>query len=144
MTRRFLCIILLLLLPHASGSPALSQTPSAPPAASDQSQLNLARALLCETIDNFKPVNRNTVFPVSRGTVMCFTEFNVVPQETELYHIWIKRDVLVYRKPLVLKPPRWASVSSIKLREADKGPWRVEVRDAANRLYAILRFSITE
>jgi hypothetical protein len=50
----------------------------------------------------------------------------------------------VYRKRLILKPPRWASVSSIKLREADKGPWRVEIRDAEGRLLATLRFSITD
>lgn len=144
MTTRFLFLIWLLLQPYASGSPALAQASNVLTAAGHQQRLNLNQAVLCESIENFKPVNPSTVFPVSRGTVMCYTAFDVVPHETELYHVWIKRDTLVYRKPLVLKPPRWASVSSIKLREADKGPWRVEIRDADGRLYATLRFSITE
>jgi hypothetical protein len=144
MAARFLFIIWLLLQPYTIGLPALAQESPALPTADHQQRLNLTQAVLCEIIENFKPVNPSTVFPVSRGTVMCFTEFDVVPHETELYHVWIKRDVLVYRKPLILKPPRWASVSSIKLREADKGPWRVEVRDADGRLYATLRFSITD
>jgi hypothetical protein len=144
MTIRFLFSIWLLLQPFASGSSVLAQESRALPTTAHQQRLNLTQAVLCETIANFKPVNQSKVFPVSRGTIMCFTEFDVVPHETELYHVWIKRDALVYRKPLILKPPRWASVSSIKLREADKGPWRVEIRDADGRLYATLRFSVTD
>ena len=143
MNTRFLFIGWLFFLLYAGGLPANAQESSAPPAAGQQ-PLRLARAMLCESIENYKPVNPAAVFPVSRGTVMCFTAFDVVPHETELYHMWIKRDDLVYRKPLVLRPPSWASVSSIKLREADKGPWRVEVRDADGQLHAILRFSITD
>ncbi len=126
-------------------SPAASQSvPLIPPSAPDPQVLNLSQAIMCETIESFKPVNRSVVFPVSQGTVMCFTDFDVVAHETEIFHLWIKRDSLVYRKRLILKPPRWASVSSIKLREADKGPWRVEIRDAEGRLLATLRFSITD
>ncbi len=140
MTRPLALILMLLHLAPMGPSATWAQTP----ASGSPESLRLAQAILCESIENFKPVNRSVVFPVSQGTVMCFTDFDVVPRETEIYHIWIKRDVLVYRKRLVLKPPRWASVSSIKLREADQGPWRVEIRDADGRLYATLRFSITE
>ncbi len=127
--------------PPAASAQATSLIPLAPP---DPKVLHLSQAIMCETIENFKPVNRSMVFPVSQGTVMCFTDFDVVAQETEIYHLWINRDTLVYRKRLILKPPRWASVSSIKLREADKGPWRVEIRDAEGRLLTTLRFSITD
>jgi hypothetical protein len=140
-----LTIIAMLLLPGTPHPAKLwAQTSLDVPDTPSPTSLNLAQALMCETIENFKPVNPSAVFPVSQGTVMCFTDFDVVPRETEIYHVWIKRDTLVYRKRLILKPPRWASVSSIKLREADKGPWRVEVRDAAGRLLTTVRFSITE
>ena len=146
MIKQLLGFVLITLCLSAIQPPAATAqgTPLVPPGAPDPNVLNLSQAIMCETIESFKPVNRSVVFPVSQGTVMCFTDFDVVPRETEIYHVWIKREVLVYRKRLVLKPPRWASVSSIKLREADKGPWRVEIRDADGRLYATLRFSITE
>jgi hypothetical protein len=45
---------------------------------------------------------------------------------------------------LRLHPPNWATFSTIQLREADKGPWRVEVTDQDGRIFTILRFSITD
>lgn len=145
MITRFLVIVILLLqLSVVRPEVLTAQKAAVPPASEDQAALHLAQAIMCGSIDNFKPVNLSAVYPVSQGTVMCFTDFDVVPRETALFHVWIKRDALVYRKRLILKPPRWASVSSIKLREADKGPWRVEIRDASGRLLETLRFSITE
>jgi len=114
------------------------------PASTAPANLNLANAVMCESIENFKPVHPSAVFPVSSGSVMCFTGFDVVPKTMDVFHDWIKKDTPVYRKKLVLKPPRWSTVSSIKLRESDKGPWRVEVRDSDGKLLSILRFSITE
>ncbi len=144
MSPRLLAIIMTFGLIPLGSATVWSQAPAKPPAAAGQTALVLSQAVLCESIQNFKPVNPSAIYPVSQGTIMCFTAFEVVPREIEIYHIWIKRDERVYRKRLILKPPRWASVSSIKLREADKGPWRVEIRDADGQLYAILRFSITE
>jgi hypothetical protein len=48
------------------------------------------------------------------------------------------------KKKLFLKPPSWSTYSSIQLREADKGPWRVEVTDDKGKLFATLRFSVTD
>jgi hypothetical protein len=75
---------------------------------------------------------------------MCFSAFDSVPEQTSIFHDWIRQDKLVFRKKLILKPPRWSSVSSIQLREADKGVWRVEIRDADGNPLRILRFSITD
>lgn len=107
-------------------------------------QLHLSEAVICEGLENFKPINPSVVFSVRTGSVMCFTEFDRVPQQTSIFHDWIRQDKLIFRKKLVLKPPSWSSVSSIQLREADKGPWRVEIRDADENLLRILRFSITD
>jgi hypothetical protein len=106
--------------------------------------LHLSQAAICEALEAFKPFNISAVFSVRTGSVMCFTSFDLVPRETSIYHDWIRRDNLIFRKKLVLKPPSWSSVSSIQLREADIGPWRVEIRDADGVLLRVLRFSITE
>jgi hypothetical protein len=109
-----------------------------------QETLRLSQASICEALEAFKPFNISAVFSVRTGSVMCYTAFDVVPQETSIYHDWIRHDSLIFRKKLVLKPPSWSSVSSIQLREADIGPWRVEVRDDNGTLLRVLRFSITE
>jgi len=106
--------------------------------------LQLSEAVICESLDNFKPLNPSAVFSVRIGSVMCFTAFDRVPRETSIFHDWIRQDKLIFRKKLVLKTPSWSSVSSIQLREADKGPWRVEIRDIDGNLLRTLRFSITD
>ena len=107
-------------------------------------QLHLSEAVICETLDNFKPLNPSAAFSVQTGSVMCFTAFDRVSTQTSIFHDWIRQDKLIFRKKLVLKTPSWSSVSSIQLREADKGPWRVEIRDIDGNLLHTLRFSITD
>jgi len=121
-------------------TPASAQGTSSQPVA----QLQLSEAVICETLEGFKPLNPSAVFSVTTGSVMCFTAFDHVPDRTSIFHDWIRQDKLVFRKKLVLKTPRWSSVSSIQLREADKGSWRVEIRDADGNFLRILRFSITD
>jgi len=142
----FIIAVVLAVMLFPAGLPAEEDTPpSAIEAASPPlDQLHLSEAVICETLEAFKPLNSSVIFPVSVGSIMCFTGFDHVPELTSIFHDWIRRDRLVFRKKLVLKTPRWSSVSSIQLREADKGPWRVEVRDADGNLIRILRFSITD
>ncbi|QCQ22565.1 DUF2914 domain-containing protein [Desulfoglaeba alkanexedens] len=45
---------------------------------------------------------------------------------------------------LKVNPSRWATYSLIRLRETDKGPWRVEISDERNNLLGTVRFSITD
>lgn len=120
--------------------PALAQTTTV----AIDNRLRLGTAVMCETLENFKPLNVSAVFSVQSGSVMCFTSFDQVPEQTSIFHNWIRHDKLIFRKKLVLKTPSWSSVSSIQLREADKGPWRVEVRDIDGSLLRVLRFSITD
>ena len=75
--------------------------------------LHLSEAVICETLEAFKPLNPSVVFSVRTGSVMCFTAFDHVPEQTSIFHDWIRQGKLVFRKKLVLKPPRWSSVSSI-------------------------------
>ena len=107
-------------------------------------KLTLDRAVMCEGIKDFKPENIAVVFSITIGKVSCFTSFEVVPEQTFIYHKWFHKDEPSTEKRLTLQPPRWSSYSSIQLRETDKGPWRVEIWDQKDNLLHTLRFSITD
>ena len=106
--------------------------------------LKLVRAVMCETIQEYAPVFPAVVFSIERGRVSCFTEFDQVPEKTYIHHKWYRHDSLVTVKRLTINPPRWSSFTSVQLRDADKGPWRVEITDGDDNLMRTLRFSITD
>jgi hypothetical protein len=110
---------------------------------SESAKPTLVQAAMCEGIEEYTPYNQAIVFSVSIGKVSCFNSFDPVPEKTFVYHNWFYRDELTTRIKLSLKTPRWLTFSSIQLREADKGPWRVEITDNEGNLLQTLRFSIT-
>jgi hypothetical protein len=99
---------------------------------------------MCEEVKDLAPKNQAIVFSLTLGKVSCFNSFDPVPEESFVYHSWFFRDKLSTRIKLSLKPPRWSTFSSIQLREADQGPWRVEIADRDGHLLHVLRFSITD
>lgn len=107
-------------------------------------KLTLVRAAMCEKIEDYAPQNQGIVFSVAIGKITCFTFFDPVPENSFIYHKWYYRDRLTTRIKLSLKTPRWSTFSSIQLREADKGPWRLEVTDSDGNVLQTLRFSITD
>ena len=111
--------------------------------AADKS-LALTQAVMCEEIRDHMPHNQGVVFSIENGQVCCFTTFDPVPKKIFIFHRWFRRDKLITRIKLSLQPPQWSTVSRIQLREADKGPWRVEITDQTGRVFRILRFSITD
>jgi hypothetical protein len=125
-------------------SQAFSQENQNTLAASAPKKLTLAEAVMCEKIDGLTPESQGIVFSIALGRVSCFTSFDPVPEDTYVYHSWFFRDKLSTRIKLSLQPPRWSTFSSIQLREADQGPWRVEITDREGRLLRLLRFSITD
>ena len=124
--------------------PVYAQTAAVPTARQDASDVILTRAAVCEEIINYTPFNPGVVFSISNGKISCFTAFDGIPEKMFVYHKWFRQDSLVTRKRLTLKPPQWSTFSSIQLREADKGPWRVEIVDANGTLFKTIRFSITD
>jgi hypothetical protein len=104
----------------------------------------LTRAVMCESIQKFAPNNIAVVFSIDVGRIHCFTEFDPVPKQTIIFHKWYQNGNLVSVKQLTVNPPRWSSISSMQLRDADKGPWQVEVTDKNGKLLHTLRFSITD
>lgn len=105
--------------------------------------MTLARAVMCEYIDDYAPQNQAVVFSIQVGKISCFTSFIGIKTSTYARHKWFRRDELVTTKRLTLRPPSWSTYSSIQLREADKGPWRVEILNNRNQLIKTLRFSVT-
>ena len=107
-------------------------------------QLTLVEAVTCEEVKERAPQNRAIVFSITNGKACCFTSFDPVPEKTYIYHNWFYRDRLTARIKLLLQPPRWSTFSRIQLREADRGPWRVEISDQKGSLLRTVRLSITD
>jgi len=106
--------------------------------------IRLVRAVMCESIKEYEPVHPAVVFSIERGRVSCFTAFDRISEKTYIYHSWYRRYSLITVKRLTINPPKWSSFTSVQLRDADIGPWRVEITDESKRLLYTLRFSITE
>ena len=110
----------------------------------EAAKVRLVRAVMCESIEAYEPRYIAVAFSIDTGRISCFTSFEDVSAVTAVDHKWFRRHELVTTKRLTIKPPSWSTYSSIQLREADKGPWRVEVRQADGALLATLRFSVTD
>jgi hypothetical protein len=123
---------------------AHAQTPPRGGAGSGASKLSLVQALVCEDVKDGIPSNPAIAFSISAGKIYCYTLFDQIAEDTFVYHHWFFRDKPSARIRLSIKHPRWSTYSSIQLREADKGPWRVEITDAGGRLIKNLRFSVTD
>ena len=107
-------------------------------------KLRLLGAEMCEAIQDYCPQNQGIVFSTTVGEILCYTSFDPVPEKTVIYHSWFYKNRLITRAKLSLEPPRWSTFSKIELREADKGPWRVEITDVNGSLLKVLRFSVTD
>ena len=115
-----------------------------PDVKSEPAKATLIQSVKCEAIKNFQPVNPAVVFSISHGEVFCFSKFDPVIEKTFIFHKWYKRDKLIFTMQLTLSPPKWSSFSRIQIRNADKGPWRVEIWNENNILLQTLRFSMTD
>lgn len=105
--------------------------------------LTLTQAFMCEEIKEDSPVNPGAVFSCGIGKVICLTTFAASRKNT-VYHSWFHKGQLSNKQKLIVNPPEWTAASSIQLREADKGPWQVEVSDGKDRILKVLRFSIVD
>lgn len=123
---------------------AKAQAPARGGPNSAASKLALVQALVCEDVKDGIPSNPSIAFSISTGKIYCYTLFDQVAEDTVVYHHWFFRDKPSARIRLSVKHPRWSTFSSIQLREADRGPWRVEIVDASGRLLKNLRFSVTD
>jgi hypothetical protein len=136
--KKIVIFFILAVLPALAGASSAEESPDF------LGEPTLTRAVMCESIQKFEPNNIAVVFSIDVGRIHCFTEFDPVPKQTIIFHKWYQNGKLVSVKQLTVNPPRWSSISSMQLRDADKGPWQVEVTDKNGKLLHTLRFSITE
>jgi hypothetical protein len=113
-------------------------------AGSDSSKALMVQAIMCKAVEKHQPVNPAVVFSISQGEVVCFSKFDPVQEKTIVFHKWYKQDKLIFTIKLKLSPPRWSTFSRMQIRDEDKGPWRVEIRDEDDMLLKNLRFSIAD
>lgn len=145
--KQLLCCWLMLLtgLLAATGGIAAEESTTMPAAADGgRKPPKLIQALICEDVVEGIPQQSAIVFSISQGKVSCYTFFDPVPVKTFITHHWYYRDEPSARIRLQLRSPRWATFSTIQLRETDKGPWRVVITDDAGTVLKELRFSISD
>ena len=125
---------------QASGGSEKADTAKPEP----QPLVSLSQAVMCEKVDKLTPINEAAVFSIQIGQCSCFTVFDPVDKPSYIFHRWYHKDELSTQIRLRVYPPRWATYSLIHLREADKGPWRVEITDENGTILKTLRFGITD
>jgi len=122
----------------------LACNPQPSPREDDNVPFELTKAVVCEEVREGIPFNQAVVFSASSATISCYTMFDQIGGDTFIYHQWLARDRPSARFKLSLKEPRWATFSSIQLREGDKGPWQVDILDSGGRILETLRFSVMD
>jgi hypothetical protein len=142
-TFRQVCSAILLAVLLVAPGTVLSEVLSEEGAASPEEAI-LVKAVMCESLQKHVPANEAVVFSINLGRVYSFTEFDPVPEKIVIFHKWYHKGNLISVKKLTINPPRWSSLSSMQLRDADKGPWHVDVIDQNDKLLKTLRFSITD
>jgi hypothetical protein len=115
-----------------------------PPSSAVANKPKLTHAAMRKGAKESSVQSNSVVFPIDTGRISCLTSFAAVPDQIYVYHKWFHRDKLTTTKKLLLKPPQWSTMSTILLREADQGPWRVEITDDNDNVLRVLRFSIVD
>jgi hypothetical protein len=101
-------------------------------------------AVMCEGVQDGLPVNQTIIFNLSKTSAYCWSEFDPVPADGVVYHEWYRKGLFITRKKLAVHTPRWATYSRLPLRQADIGPWHLNITDQNGNVLQTLRFSITE
>ncbi len=139
---RYLIFPSLIFILLSSVSTALCQEKI--PQTNNDNPLIMTQGVMCESIAEFKPDNTAVIFPISIGKIYCFTSFKDISSNTYIYHKWFLKDRLMATNRFHIKAPRWSTFSTMQLRVADKGPWRVEITDDNDNLLKTLRFSVSD
>lgn len=104
----------------------------------------LKKTVMCEGVQDGLPMGQTIVFDVSNGSAYCWSDFDPVAEDSIVYHQWYRNGELVSSLKLAVHPPRWAAYSSLRLRQADVGPWSLNITNRDGDVLKTLRFSITE
>ena len=133
-------VIICLTTVSATAQESIQETGELP----EEPVLMLGKATICENVRNRVPTTEAVAFSYRLGRVYCFTDFFSVSDRTVIYHNWYRKDIRYAGVKLSVRPPRWATYSSIKIGADHKGPWRVDITDSSGKVLRVLRFSIID
>ena len=106
----------------------------------------LKAAVTCERIKDGQPLDQTVVFDTAKASAYCWCYFDPVSSDSVIYFEWYRNETLAQKekRSLRARPGGWATYSSLKIRQADIGPWHVNITDETGKILSILRFSVTE
>jgi len=133
----FLMVCLLLLFSCPAGAEQESTTSEG---------IVLKKAVMCEKVKDGQPVDQTILFDVAKGSAYCWGMFDPVAVDGVVYFEWYRKETLAQREKRAVRARAggWATYSSLKLRQADIGPWHLAITDENGKILETLRFSITE
>ena len=106
--------------------------------------LDVAVAAICQDVVDREPVDAGISFPVSVGTLYCFTKITGAQSPTQITHVWYFGATERARVDLDIKSATWRTWSSKIIQTHEVGAWRVDVLDSAGTVLKELQFEITE
>lgn len=121
----FLCIIMI--LPPPAG-------------AMDDPGFTIGRMVTCTKIVNREPSGVTDSFPAETRRAFCFLEAVDIEHDTEITFVWYYHNSEMARVVLPLKKGRRWRTRSNKRVAGMRGPWRVELQDAAGIVQNTLNF----
>jgi cytoskeleton protein RodZ len=126
--------------PAAASSSSASPPHSPAPAASRESSLAISESGLGTGIVNRRLVGQGDRF--EEGTQVWFWTRTVGGQAGDaIRHVWIHEDRIRADMRLAVGGSHWRNYSRKTLRAGTVGPWRVEARDADDRVLATAEFT---
>ncbi len=113
------------------------------PATSQETNLEVASAVICKEVTSLEPIGPDISFPASIGRLCCFSRIVGASTPTTVTHVWYSGPTQRARVPLAVKGPDWRTYSSKIIQPHEIGSWRVEILDAEDTVLKVLQFITT-
>jgi hypothetical protein len=120
----------------------LAGFPAGRPMAAEPIILEVAAAEVCRAVAGLSPVEPARRFPADIGRVYCLSRIGNIARRTQVQHIWYAGTQERFRISMDVKPPSWRVYSTSRIRPADVGPWRIEIRDREGNVLKTVFFEI--
>ena len=97
---------------------------------------------MCKNVVALEPVESGTSFPVSQGTLYCFTKVAAAQSPTQITHVWYFDGTERARVDLAVNSVSWRTYSSKIIQPHEMGAWRVDVLDTNGKVVRTLEFEV--
>ena len=121
---------------------SLAQDATQPPAEAMEADITIEDLVIAPVVENRSPQRTAQSFPVTVGTLYCFTKVVGAKGETSITHTWYHQDREMAEVILPVRSPYWRTWSSKKIIPGWRGSWRVEVNAEDGTLLKSIDFAI--